>query len=311
MSDRLPPLTALRAFDAAARHLSFARAAAELNVTPAALSFQIKSLEAHLGHPLFHRLNRAVELTESGKALAPGCAEGFDALASAWRQTRKLHEDHILQITAGPGFTAKWLAPRIYDFARHNPEIDLRFAASLRLNDLERDGLDIAIRFGQSRDPAYFSEPLIEEWISPVMTPEMAQRFPTPDSLCDAPLLLDDSLSVLDPPFGWPNWLQAAGLRFTPSYNASFSQSDHALDAALAGAGVAMGRSALIARDLRAGRLVAPYELGLPTGGGFRLLCRIGMENRPHIAAFRTWVRQEMAAMMDELAQLFPRPAPE
>ena len=113
MPDRLPPLTALRAFDAAARHMSFAKAAEELHVTPAALSFQIKSLEEHLGTQVFRRLNRAVELTEAGKALAPGVADGFQTLATAWRAAERTQDNHTLTVTAGPAFTAKWLAPRL------------------------------------------------------------------------------------------------------------------------------------------------------------------------------------------------------
>src|SRR5210317_545459 len=118
MPDRLPPLTALRAFEAAARHMSFAKAADELNVTPAALSFQIKSLEEHLGAPLFRRLNRAVELTEAGRALSPGATEGFQALSAAWRAAQRLQDEQTLTVTAGPAFTAKWLAPRLYEFAQ-------------------------------------------------------------------------------------------------------------------------------------------------------------------------------------------------
>src|SRR5690606_21298403 len=139
MSDRLPPLTALRAFEAAARHLSFARAAEELNVTPAALSFQIKSLEQDLGQPVFRRLNRAVELTEAGKGMLPGASEAFSALRAAWSAGRRVGDGHLLTVTAGPGFTAKWLAPRLFLFARKHPEIELRFSASYRLMDFGRD----------------------------------------------------------------------------------------------------------------------------------------------------------------------------
>jgi LysR family glycine cleavage system transcriptional activator len=124
MSDRLPPLTALRAFETAARHMSFSRAANELNVTPAALSFQIKSLEEHLGVPVFRRLNRAVELAEEGKLLVPGVFDGFAALQSAWRAVNRRLDSATLTVTAGPAFTAKWLAPRLFSFARENPDID-------------------------------------------------------------------------------------------------------------------------------------------------------------------------------------------
>ena len=148
MADRLPPLTALRAFDAAARHMSFAQAAAELNVTPAALSFQIKSLEEHLGTPLFHRLNRAVQLTEAGHALAPDAQAAFETLSAGWRAALRTQDHQSLIVTAGPAFTAKWLAPRLFEFAQAHPEIELRFSASLRIMDFARDNIDVAIRFG-------------------------------------------------------------------------------------------------------------------------------------------------------------------
>ena len=166
MVDRLPPLTALRAFEAAARHMSFAKAAGELHVTPAALSFQIKTLEEHLGQPLFRRLNRAVELTEAGRTLQPGAAEGFGALARAWRAVRRLADSSVLTVTAGPAFTAKWLAPRLFDFARAHPGIELRFSASLRIMDFDRDEIDVAIRHGTGPDPGLFSQCIIREWLS-------------------------------------------------------------------------------------------------------------------------------------------------
>lgn len=294
MSLRLPPLTALRAFDSAARHMSFAKAAAELNVTPAALSFQIKSLEEHLGAPLFHRLNRAVELTEAGRILAPGATEGFQTLAAAWQSARRLQDNTTLNVTAGPAFTAKWLAPRLYEFARSFPEIDLRFSATLRLMDFARDEVDVAIRFGYGPDEGLYALPLRREWITPVMSPEMAARYPTPDSLREAPLLFDHSVDFLDPPCDWTTWFRAAGLDFTPTHGSHFSQADHAVDAAGAGAGVALGRRAMVVKDLHEGKLVAPYALALETKAHFRFICTLGTEDRPQIKAFREWILSEI-----------------
>ncbi|SDX14811.1 transcriptional regulator, LysR family [Ruegeria halocynthiae] len=294
MTDRLPPLTALRAFDAAARHMSFAKAADELNVTPAALSFQIKSLEEHLGHPLFRRLNRAVELTEAGRTLAPGAAEGFAALQAAWQATRRLQDETSLTVTAGPALTAKWLAPRLYEFARANPGIDLKFSASLRIMDLERDDVDVAIRFGYGPDDGLYSVPVRKEWLTPVMTPELAEQYPTPASLREAPLIHDDSINFLKPSCDWPTWFRAVGLDFTPTHGAHFSNADHAIDAAVAGVGVVLGRRAMILKDLTEGRLVAPFKVALETAGRFRFLCLQGAEKRPQIAAFRDWFIAEI-----------------
>lgn len=294
MPSRLPPLTALRAFDAAARHMSFAKAAEELNVTPAALSFQIKTLEEHLGAPLFNRLNRAVSLTEAGKTLAPGAKDGFETLVAAWRATQRLQDNQSLTITAGPAFTAKWLAPRLYDFAQAHPEIELRFSASLRRMDFGRDAVDVAIRFGYGQDEGVYSLPLAEEWVSPVMTPEFAAKYPTPESLMDAPLVFDDSISFLQPPADWPTWFRAMNIDFTPTSGPHFSQADHAIDAALAGVGIVLGRRALVVKDIADSRLVAPYKVAIGTKARFRFLCAKGAETRPQIVAFREWVLAEI-----------------
>ena len=295
MTDRLPPLTALRAFEAAARHMSFAKAAEELHVTPAALSFQIKSLEEHLGTQVFQRLNRAVALTKAGEALAPGVADGFQALASAWRAAQRTTDDQTLTITAGPAFTAKWLAPRLYEFARAHPGVELRFAAGLRIVDLARDGVDVAIRFGYGPDDGLYSLPLADEWVCPVMTPALAAQYPTPESLVHAPLIFDDSINFLKPAADWAAWFRAVGVDCDPDHGPRFSQADHAVDAALTGVGVVLGRRALVVKDLADGRLVAPFPIALQTGARFRFLCVKGTETRPDIAAFRDWILSEIA----------------
>ena len=294
MSNRLPPLTALRAFDAAARHMSFAQAAAELNVTPAALSFQIKSLEEHLGAPLFRRLNRAVELTDAGKALSTGATEGFQTLATAWRAAQRTQDTQTLTVTAGPAFTAKWLAPRLYEFAQAHPEVELRFAASLSLADLTRDNIDVAIRFSDSTSSDLYSLPLAEEWVMPVMTPALAAQYPTVESLHNAPLLFDESINFLKVHVDWSDWFSAMSAPFSPKLGPRFSQSDHAIDAALAGVGAVMGRRALVIKDLAEGRLVAPFPTALATGARFSFLCLKGMETRQQIAAFRDWILEEI-----------------
>ncbi|NRB20860.1 MAG: transcriptional regulator GcvA [Rhodobacteraceae bacterium] len=294
MSNRLPPLTALRAFDAAARHMSFAQAAAELHVTPAALSFQIKSLEEHLGQPLFLRKNRMVELTGAGRSLAPGAAEGFQSLATAWTATRRLQDNTTLTVTAGPALTAKWLAPRLYEFARAHPEIDLRFSATLRKMDLTRDDVDVAIRFGEGVDEGLYCVPVRKEWLTPAMTPEQAEQFPTPKSLMNAPLIHDDSISFLRPACDWTTWFRAMGLEYTPIHGTHFSNADHAVDAAIAGVGVVLGRRSMISKDLADGRLIAPFKTAIETKGRFRFLCLAGAETRPQIAAFRDWFLAEI-----------------
>lgn len=294
MSPRLPPLTALRAFEAAARHMSFAKAADELNVTPAALSYQIKSLEADLGVPLFRRLNRAVELTEAGRALSPGARDAFASLNAAWRNAYRLVDDAVLNVTAGPAFTAKWLAPRLYTFASAHPEIELRFHASLRIANFDRDEVDVAIRFGLGLDKDVYSRPLIREWLTPMMTPELAQHISTPDDLANETLVHDDSMSSFEVESDWTTWAAAASIHLDTAHGPRFSQADHALDAAMEGAGVVLGRVSLAARALESGRLVAPFEIGIIAEPQFRFICPIGHEKRPNVAAFEAWVLAEL-----------------
>ncbi|MCT4555993.1 MAG: transcriptional regulator GcvA [Pelagimonas sp.] len=301
MTDRLPPLNALRAFEAAARHLSFARAAQELNVTPAALSLQIRNLEDHLGQPLFLRQHRAVSLTDAGAALAPGCSDGFDRLHGAWRAARETGQTQVLSVTAGPAFTAKWLAPRLYAFAQAHPDIELRFAATLRRMDLERDGVDVAIRYGYGPDPDLFSHHLIDEAVLPMMHPDLVAQYPNPDSLLTAPLLQDDSVDFLRPKVDWHSWFHANGIEHDPVPAARFSQADHALDATLSGSGVVLSRSSLAVQYLARGQLVAPFDIALTTRAKFRVLCRQGAETHPRIAAFLDWLQSEVAALPDVL----------
>ncbi|WP_224816933.1 transcriptional regulator GcvA [Hasllibacter sp. MH4015] len=298
MSERLPPLTALRAFDAAARNMSFSKAAAELNVTPAALSFQIKSLEEHLEAPLFRRLNRAVELTDAGRALAPGASDGFNALAAAWRAARRTVDQHSLTVTAGPAFTAKWLAPRMFQFAQSHPDIELRFSATLRLMDFGRDDVDVAIRFGfPKEEDGLFSEPIIREWMTPMMAPDLAAEFPDPADLARAPLLHQDDTINFSPTFDWAAWFRAANLPPRFASGARFSQADHALDAAIAGGGVVLGRISLAERDIREGRLVMPYRVALTTQAQYRFVCPEGAETRPQVRAYLDWLKAEVASL--------------
>lgn len=294
MQDRLPPLTALRAFEAAARHMSFAKAADELHVTPAALSFQIKSLEEHLGAPVFHRLNRAVELTEAGRALAPGISEGFQSLNVAWRRTLSQQNHDSLTVAAGPALTAKWLAPRLYEFTEAHPEINLRIVTSLKLVDLHRDDVDVAIRFGYGPYENLYSVPARKEWLTPAMTPALAEQFPTPQSLVNAPLVINDYDGFLDPPCDWPTWFRAVGIQDFEPRGTRFSNVEHAIDAACAGVGVLLGRRPLLIKDVLDGRLVTPFKIAIETDARFSFLCLPGAEKRPQIAVFRDWYLAEI-----------------
>lgn len=293
MSDRLPPLTALRAFDAAARHLSFAEAAAELGVTPAALSFQIKSLESHLGAPLFQRLNRAVRLTDAGKMLAPAAEDAFSILARGWQATQRSLSNNDLTVTVGPGFGARFLAPRLYAFAAVYPGIDLRISASLSLRDLEADGLDLAIRFG----PGWRSEgvePLLRDLWTPLAAPDVAARLHRPQDVLKE-RLLHQVENFVTPVADWAAWFEAVGMPDHVPQGTLFNQHETAISAAAAGAGVVLGRMSMAEAELRDGRLIAPFAESLARDAGYYIVAR--SPARPNVRLFIDWLRAEAAAL--------------
>ena len=297
MAERLPPLTALRAFEAAARHMSFSKAAKELFVTPAALSYQIKQLEEHLGTPVFRRLNRAVELTDAGRALQPGVTEAFESLRRAADAVAQLRNDTNLTITAGPAFTSKWLAPRLFRFANAHPEIELRFIASIKMMDFARDGVDAAIRYGPGSDEGVFSADLAEEWITPVCTPALAEQVAKTGTMAGQQLLHDESAEQLRPDANWEAWGRITGEERDWIHGIHFTHTDHAIDAALEGVGVALGRIVLVERYLDQGRLVAPFKTGILMGARYRFVCPEGTETLPRTAALLDWVRDEFETL--------------
>ena len=299
MSRRLPPLTALRAFEAAGRHMSFSKAARELNVTPAAISHQVKSLEEHLGVQLFRRLNRALLLTDAGQRLMPGLGGAFDGLAEA---LTRVHEDDsrgTLTASVTPAFASKWLVPRLERFYAAHPDLDVRISASMLPADFGRDAIDIAVRFGSGLYPGMRVDKLVEEEAVPVCAPKLvkgARRLKSPADLAQAVLLHDDSLIADASAPDWRMWLKAAGIDgVDPFRGPRFSQSDHALQAAIDGAGVLLGRRSLAAQDLTEGRLVVPFELSLPVSFSYYVLSPEALADRPKVVAFRDWLLAEAA----------------
>ena len=202
-----------------------------------------------------------------------------------------------MTVTAGPAFTAKWLAPRMFKFAQAHPEIELRFVANLRLMDIEREEIDVAIRFGYADETELTAVPLIAEWFTPMMTPEMATRYPAPSMLPANLLLHQDDTAFLDPPCDWPAWFRAEDQVPPVGPGPHFSQADHALDAAAGGGGVLLGRYSIASGALAEGRLVAPYELALTTEAHYRLITRRGAAERPAIRAFIDWIVAEVSGM--------------
>ncbi len=295
MARPLPSLNGLRAFEAAARHLSFTRAAEELNVTQAAVSHQIKGLEERLGIALFRRLNRALVLTEAGQRLYPATRDAFDRLAEAVEGLRARTTTGPLTVSVLPSFAAKWLVPRLSRFQERYPDIDLRIAALERLVDLARDDVDVAIRFGAGNWPGVRADLLLKNYLTPVCSPSMLDRLREPADLAHVTLLHESMEPMAQFP-DWAAWLRAAGVSGVDvTRGLRFSHTHILLQAAIDGRGVALGQLALAADDLAAGRLAAPFDLKLPAGYAYYLVCLPGAVERPKIKAFREWVFAETA----------------
>lgn len=296
----LPPLNALRAFEATARHLSFTKAAAELHVTPAALSHQIRGLEETLRLKLFHRRARSIELTASGIALYPKLKAGFDNLREALDQLDQVRPDNVLVISATPGFTSKWLVPRLYRFLEINPEIEARVAATLGFADFRTDGVDVAIRLSPGVHPGLHVEKLLDETVLPLCSPRLIrgrQGLKNPADLARFNLIhYELPLASPHPAPTWAAWIAQANVtNVDASRGLRLNVSDHALDAAVEGAGVVLGYKAMASADIQAGRLVSPFGPELSLGGrGYHLVCPRGHEKRPKIRAFRDWLRKEI-----------------
>ena len=288
---RLPTLNALRAFEAAGRHLSFTRAAKELHVTQAAVSHQIKSLEEQLGIRLFRRGPRGLLLTDAGQSYLPSVRDAFAKLVAATERLRARDARGAITVSVLPSFAARWLVPRLPRFRAAQPEIDVRVAADDHLVDFDRDDVDIAIRYGRGDYPGLRTDRLMTEELFPVCSPALLAGDPPlekPEDLARHTLLHDDMR--LD----WTMWLMAAGVEgVDPDRGASFNSSSLVLQAAVDGQGVALGRSALTGDDLAAGRLVRPFAVSLPAEFAYYIVCPEHTADRPGIKTFRDWLLSE------------------
>lgn len=289
-SRRLPPLSSLRAFEAAARHLSFTRAAAELHVTQAAVSHQVKALEEWLGLKLFRRQNRNVFLTEAGQAYLPAVREAFDGLAEATRRLRQRDGESKLTVTVTLSFAAKWLMPRLGRFRRLHPEIEFRIDATDRNVDLTREEADLGLRYGSGSWPGLKARRLMSEELFPVCSPGLAAELRRPEDLARHTLLHDEMRQ------DWRMWLLAAGVKgVDPTRGPAFNNSAMCVQAAIDGEGVALGRSALVAADVAAGRLVRPFAVNLPTEFAYYVVVTPQAEELPRVKAFVEWLAAEAA----------------
>ena len=288
---RLPSLNGLRAFEAAARHLSFTRAAQELNVTQTAISHQIGRLEAELGIKLFVRQTRSLSLTQEAKEYLPGIRAAFQDLRQATERLLRKDDDHVLTVSTLTSFAAKWLMPRLSQFQQANPAIDVRVTTSTALVDFARDGVDVAVRHGRGHWPGVRADWLMADDIFPVCSPALLKgKYPLkkPEDLAHHTLLHTSDGFEDD----WRVWLTAAGLPSDISELPGLT-SDMAfmtIQSAIDGLGVAIVRTAFVEADIAKGRLIAPFTMSLPADAGFYLVAPEEKADAPKIHAFRKWI---------------------
>jgi LysR family glycine cleavage system transcriptional activator len=305
---RLPPLNALRVFEAAARHLSFKEAASELSITQAAVSHQVRSLEEYLGVELFRRAGRGVQLTEAARAALPRLRDGFDALAAAVESIRERAAETDLQITAPPVFAARWLMPRLADFARREPLIDVKMVASSKMVDagaldsaalvssldLRDEVSGVEIHLGSGDYPGYRADRLFNVAMTVVANPEVVKGG-DPAELAHHVLLHDDAMDLVAHGNAWQKWLEAAGVEnaVDGSRGPHFSSNILSLEAASQKLGVALALRPLVDADIGSHRLVAPFKIELKPQSAYYLICPEVIADRPAVTAFRKWLLEQ------------------
>ena len=292
MSRQLPPLTTLRSFEASARLLSFSKAADELHVTHGAVSRAVRHLEDHVGIKLFKRKVRAVNLTPTGASYAASVRDVLDRLAAATGVIMDQQSMGVLNISTVDSFAAKWLIPRLFRFRQAHGDIEVRLATSEKLADFVNDGIDIGIRYGRGRYPGITAELLMREEVFPVCSPLLLKGAHPLKNAADLKhhTLIHDAFEI-----DWATWLKTAGVEgVDPHRGPRFESSDHAVQAAVQGEGVVLGRSALVADDLRAGRLVRPFSMSLPADLAYYVAYPAQTPQRPKVRAFRDWLFEEV-----------------
>jgi LysR family glycine cleavage system transcriptional activator len=283
----LPPLHALRSFEAAARHLNLTRAAAELRVTHGAVSRQVKLLEEHVGLVLFQRNNTGVSMTAEGRALFLLVRESFERIAEGLEEIHARRQAKVVTATVLPAFAARWLIPRLATFQRRHPDIEVRFSTSVRLVDLHRESVDIGIRYGRGSWPSLRARKLLAEELFPVCSPRLIDGNPplhAPEDLRRHVLLHNRN------PEGWQVWLEAAGLSGMRTTDPIYDDYNVVLQAAIDGHGVALGRSALVDEDLRSGRLARPFDLAATPDLAYYIVTPLGAIERSEVGAFIGWL---------------------
>jgi len=291
MTARLPSLNGLRAFEAAARHLSFTNAAAELNVTQTAISHQIRRLEQELGISLFVRQNRTLALTPEARDYLPGIRAAFNDLRLATDRLQRKDNDHVLTVSTLASLAAKWLLPRLSAFQEAHPGIDVRITTSTALVDFKGGDVDAALRYGRGHWPGLRADWLTADQLFPVCSPALltgSKPLRCPQDLANHVLLHSSGAYDDD----WRLWLTAAGLPTSISKQPglTFDLIFMTVQAAIDGIGVAVGRTTYVEDDIVKGRLVVPFEIALPADAGFYLVSPAATAEKPKLVAFRQWL---------------------
>jgi DNA-binding transcriptional LysR family regulator len=296
----LPALDLLVGFEAAARHLSFTRAGEELFLTQSAVSRQIKELEEQLGVELFQRRHRALALTEAGRSFYASAAQVLTTMREATERLRTQAGKKSLSVTTTHSFAALWLIPRLAGFTRSHPGVDVRITAETRVQDLERDGLDVAIRHGPASLAGSTAVRLMGERVFPVCSPKLmkdrARPLRQPKDLRQHCLLQYDDPDGRHPWLHWKTWLEVEGIaELRPVATLSFSGYEQIIPAALAGHGVALGRSPLVRDLLASGELVAPFKSSADPARAYYAIVSRTAAGRPEVGAFVDWMKREAA----------------
>jgi LysR family glycine cleavage system transcriptional activator len=289
MSERLPPLDNLLFFEVAARHLNFTRAAAELCVTPGAVSQRIKMLEEFLAVPLFERDGRSMKLTQRGSDLYLRVSRALSDIATAVELVQRQPSQTALTLSVMPVFAMRWLMPRLHKFNEHHPDICINIRPSQTLIDLDRENVDLAVRFGNGNWPSVQVEKLMDEELFPVCTPDLSRKFglASPGQLTDVPLLHDERQP-------WSLWFHACSLPMEPPLSGpTYTDANLLIEAALAGHGVALARASFVQYELAAGRLIRPFEQRIKTTFSHYLVYPKRNNERDDVRLLKAWLLEE------------------
>lgn len=304
MKRSLLPLNALRAFDAAARHMSFKLAADDLSVTPAAISQQIRSLEDFLGVELFRRTNRSLVLTETAQLSLAPLKEAFERMEESVDILTDAKSSTVLKISVSPSFASKWLVPRLANFYERRPDAIVKIEATMDVTDFNSDDTHLAIRYGRGEYAGLYSEEILRETIFPVCAPDAMGKDECCKTACEVlqhTLIHDDSFVEDHSAPNWSMWLKAAGV--TPPNGVPalhFNNNALAIEAAAAGRGIALARSVIAEEDIKAGRLVKPFGEGVPVDFAHYIVCPEDKLKNERVQDFIDWLREETGSYRDD-----------